>query len=98
LDHAHIPDPGYTGDMNAQAGPQTRPPTSYQARYRIRVRGHLDTRWAAWFDGMTITHEPGGDSVLSGLVPDQAALHGRLARLRDLGLTLVSVSREEDLG
>ncbi len=60
--------------------------------YEIRVRGHLGARWAAWFDGMTLT--PGGDgtTILRGPVADQAALHGLLARTRDTGLPLVSVS------
>lgn len=60
--------------------------------YEIRVKGHLGARWAAWFDGMTLT--PGGDgtTILRGPVADQAALHGLLARTRDTGLPLVSVS------
>jgi hypothetical protein len=60
--------------------------------YRIRVRGHLDSRWAAWFDGMTLTREADGNTTLSGPVADQAALHGLLATLRDTGLPLVSVT------
>ena len=68
-------------------------------RYEIRLQGRLDARWAAWFDGMTLTTEPGnGDvlTVLRGSVVDQAALHGLLARLRDVGLPLVSVARVEE--
>ena len=64
-----------------------------QAWYEIRVEGVLDGRWSDWFDGLQITSEPGGSSVISGLVPDQAALHGLLARVRDLSLPLVSVRR-----
>jgi hypothetical protein len=60
---------------------------------QIRVRGHLDPRWSAWFDGLTIAHEPDGDTTLTGPVADQAALYGLLSRARDLGLTLVSVTR-----
>lgn len=60
-------------------------------RYEIRLQGRLDERWAAWFDGMAIDLEPGGVTVLRGPVADQAALHGLLARLRDLGLPLISV-------
>lgn len=60
--------------------------------YQIRVRGYLDPEWSGWFDGLAITHEADGDTVLSGPVADQAALHGLLARIRDLGLLLVSVS------
>jgi hypothetical protein len=59
--------------------------------YRIRVRGHLRPEWSEWFGGMEIAHEANGDSVLSGPVPDQAALHGLLTKVRDLGLTLVSL-------
>ena len=59
--------------------------------YEIRLDGHLDERWTPWFDGMTVGTEPGGVTVLRGPVPDQAALHGLLARLRDLGVPLISV-------
>ena len=61
--------------------------------YHIRVRGHLDATWAAWFDGLTMTNEPGGETLLSGPLVDQAALHGVLLRIRDLGLPLLSVNR-----
>ena len=64
-------------------------------RYEIRLAGHLDARWASWFDGLTLTHGE-GTSVLSGPIADQAALHGVLARVRDLGLPLISVSRDDD--
>lgn len=60
--------------------------------YEIRIRGHLDTRWAAWFEGMSLTHAPDGTTALSGRVPDQAALHGLLQKLRDIGVPLISVS------
>jgi hypothetical protein len=60
-------------------------------RYDIRLRGHLENRWAAWFDGLGITHEPDGTTVISGPVVDQAALHGLLQKVRDLGLPLVSL-------
>jgi hypothetical protein len=62
-------------------------------RYEIRVTGRLDPRWAAWFDGLTLRQEVDGTSVLSGRVADQAALHGLLQRVRDLGIPLVSVRR-----
>jgi len=59
--------------------------------YEIRIKGHLDAQWMAWFDGLTITLEENGDSLLSGPVADQAALHGLLRKVRDLGMPLVSV-------
>ena len=61
-------------------------------RYQIRVQGHLDRAWSAWFDGLAITHEPGGDTLLEGELVDQAALHGVLAKVRDLGLYLLAVN------
>jgi hypothetical protein len=65
------------------------------ARYEIRLQGRLDPRWATWFDGMTLT-VAGDTTVLNGPVVDQAALHGMLARLRDLGLPLLSVRRVDE--
>ena len=59
--------------------------------YQIRIQGHLDAGWALWFDGLTISHESDGSSVLSGQIADQAALHGVLGKIRDLGLTLIAV-------
>lgn len=61
-------------------------------RYEIRIKGHLDTRWAAWFEGMSLTHAADGTTALNGLVADQAALHGLLHKLRDLGVSLISVN------
>ena len=63
--------------------------------YQIRVRGHLESRWAAWFDGMSLSHETDGTTNISGPVVDQAALHGLLHTLRDTGLPLVSVTQVE---
>ena len=62
-------------------------------RYEIRLKGHLDPRWAAWFDGLTLTHDSDGTTVIHGPVVDQAALHGLLQKVRDLGLPLVSVTQ-----
>jgi hypothetical protein len=59
--------------------------------YEIRLKGHLNNRWAEWFEGLTITREDSGETLLSGPVVDQAALHGLLRRVRDLGLPLLSV-------
>jgi hypothetical protein len=63
--------------------------------YEIRVRGHLESRWAAWFDGMTLTRGSDGTTDIRGPVVDQAALHGLLHTVRDTGLPLVAVSRVE---
>ena len=63
--------------------------------YRIRVKGHLGQEWSEWFDNMAIILEDDGDTTLSGRVVDQAALHGLLVKVRDLGLELVSVERTE---
>jgi hypothetical protein len=62
-------------------------------RYEIRIENGLDEGWTAWFDGLRITHEPDGVTVITGMVADQAALHGLLAKVRDLGLSLISVQR-----
>lgn len=59
--------------------------------YEIRVKGHLGGRWSEWFDGMEITNLENGEALLSGEIADQAALHGVLAKVRDLGLPLVAV-------
>ncbi|WP_130447540.1 hypothetical protein [Kribbella rubisoli] len=63
------------------------------AWYEIRLEGRIDPRWAAWFDGLTVSAHADGTSVIHGQVADQAALHGLLQRLRDLGLPLLSVDR-----
>ena len=61
--------------------------------HEIRIKGHLDDSWADWFEGLTITLTEDGDTLLTGLVADQAALFGLLKKVRDLGLPLVSVNR-----
>ena len=61
--------------------------------YQIRIKGHLGPRWAEWFGGMTITLEDDGDTLLTGPVEDQTALHGLLRKVRDLGMPLTSAIR-----
>jgi hypothetical protein len=63
--------------------------------YEIRIKGHLDDRWAEWFEGLTIMLEENGNTLLSGPLADQAALHGILKKVRDLGMTLLSVNSVE---
>ena len=67
-------------------------PSSNAKVYEIRLKGHLEARWAKWFDGLTIRLEEDGDTLLTGPVVDQAALYGLLKKVRDLGLPLLSVN------
>ena len=73
------------------------PPGSHRdaRQYEIRLKGHLNSRWAAWFDGLDLTNENDGRTIIHGLVADQAALHGLLQKVRDVGLPLVSVTQVE---
>jgi hypothetical protein len=64
-------------------------------RYEIRINGLLASRWAAWFDGLTLTHLNDGTTLIHGLIVDQSALHGLLQKVRDLGLPLISVTHVE---
>ena len=66
-------------------------------QYEIRIQGHLDPRWEAWFDGLIITTEDDGTTTIHGPIADQAALHGLLQKLRDLGLPLISVQPITDI-
>jgi hypothetical protein len=70
------------------AGPAYNP-----GRYEIRLKGHLDSRWTAWFDGLSLTNSSDGTTIIRGPIADQAALHGLLQKVRDLGLPLVSVTQ-----
>jgi hypothetical protein len=78
-----------SNELNPQIGP------GQTVVYRIRIKGHLGRQWADWFEGLTITLEDNGDTLLTGPVIDQAALHGLLKKVRDLGLPLVSVCPKE---
>jgi len=71
------------------------PKASQPVVYQIRIQGHLGRQWTDWFEGLTITLKEDGDTLLTGLVVDQAALFGLLKRVRDLGMPLVSVNRVE---
>jgi hypothetical protein len=79
--------------MSNELNPKTDP--SQPVVYQIRIKGQLDSQWTDWFEGLTITLEEDGDTLLTGPVIDQAALHGLLKKVRDLGMPLVSVSPVE---
>ena len=65
------------------------------AYYESKIKGHLYQRWVEWFAGLRLTHLEGDETLLSGPLPDQAALHGLLERIRDLNITLISVTRND---
>jgi len=79
--------------MSNELEPKLTP--SQPMLYQIRLKGHLGSQWTDWFEGLTITLEDNGDTLLTGSVIDQAALHSLLKKVRDLGLPLVSVSPVE---
>ena len=64
----------------------------YAATYQIKVQGHLDEHWSKWFDGLAVTYDKQDNTLLTGQVCDQVALHGLLKKVRDLGLPLISVN------
>jgi len=70
-----------------------QPAGDLETGYQICIQGHLGSRWVAWFDGLSLTNEPDGTTLICGPVADQSALHGLLQKVRDLGLPLVSVTR-----
>lgn len=72
-----------------------KPASGQPTVYQIRIKGHLGSQWTDWFEGLTVTLEDDGDTLLTGPVIDQAALHGLLRKVRDLGLPLLSVNRHE---
>ena len=86
---------GHNGDrvMSSKLNPESN--TSQAIIYQIRIKGHLGPQWTDWFEGLTITLEDNSETVLTGPVVDQAALHGLLKKLRDLGMPLLSVNRLE---
>jgi hypothetical protein len=80
------------GAVSIPGGTPPEPPGEYApAHYELRIEGHLDEYWSAWFDGLTLIREDDGTTTLRGAVTDQAELHGLLAKVRDLGTTLISV-------
>jgi hypothetical protein len=79
--------------MPNKRNPKTEP--GHPMVYQIRLQGHLGRQWTDWFGGLTITLEDNGETLLTGPVADQAALHGLLKKVRDLGLPLLSVNRVE---
>lgn len=79
-----------TPDTTSSASPTDHVGTQ---QYEIRVKGHLGSRWTAWFDGLSLTNEDDGITVIRGPVVDQAALHGLLHKLRDVGIPLVSLTQ-----
>ena len=79
--------------MLEEFSPQTDP--DQPLVYQIRIKGHLGPQWTEWFEGMAVTREENGDTLLTGPVVDQAALHGLIKKVRDLGLPLLSVKRAD---
>ncbi len=76
-----------SNELNSQTDPGT------PIHYEIRIKGHLGAQWTDWFEGLTITLDANGETLLTGPVADQAVLHGLLKKVRDLGMPLVSIMR-----
>jgi hypothetical protein len=91
---SYVPD--VTSDDRSTSAPGAEDETI--PTYEIRVKGHLGARWSAWFDGLTLSAEDDGTTVITGPVVDQAALHGVLHKLRDVGIVLVSLTQLPDDG
>jgi hypothetical protein len=79
--------------MSTTLNPKTD--SSEATVYQIRIKGHLGHQWTAWFEGLTITLEDNGNTLLTGVIVDQSALYGLLKKVRDLGMALISVNRLE---
>ena len=91
---AHVVQPGMTGHTRDRIMPNERNANTGPGQptlYHIRIKGHLGAQWSDWFGGLSITLEDNGDTLLTGPVVDQAALHGLLRKVRDLGMTLLLV-------
>ena len=84
------------GDMANDINSEIEP--GQPGAYQIRIKGHLGRQWTDWFGGLAITLEDNGDTLLTGSVTDQAALHGLLRKVRDLGMPLISVTRIQKKG
>lgn len=85
-------------EADGQPGVGRQGGARWPARYRLRIMGQLDGHWSEWLSGMQLRHGDAGDTVLEGELADQAALYGLLSRLRDLGLTLITVQRAGEDG
>jgi hypothetical protein len=94
----HRPSQGRAGHAGQRHGRvlMARAGRGLPARYVFRIDGHLDTHWSAWFDDLEVSHQDDGTTMIAGLVQDQAQLHGLLAKIRDLGVTLIQLDAVED--
>jgi hypothetical protein len=96
MDHPPTCNPPGTPSPSCDGKVLTMPNNPQESRcYELRLQGHLGQHWSTWFSGLTLTHEDDGTTTLRGAVIDQAQLHGMLAKIRDLGATLLSVTAAE---